>query len=92
MKRFRYKSGIRVSYLQQGYIFFTSQRYKDLPEKRRQKIQEMCHKHGGEYAAALLEYVTTDSGEISICRRYNLDNSTLERATRRYYEGFPKVL
>ena len=89
---FRYKSGIAVSYARQGYIFFTSRLYKDLPEKRRQKIRELCAEHGGEYAAALMEFVTTDRGETAICMQYNLSPSTLKRAVRRYYEGFPNVL
>ena len=89
---FRYKPGIDVSYERQGYIYFASRLYKDLPEKRRQKIRELCEEHGGEYAAALMEFVTTDRGETGICMQYNLAPSTLQRVVRRYYEGFPNVL
>lgn len=89
---FRYKSKIPISYTRQGYIFFTSRMYQDLPEKRKQKIRELCAEHGGEYAGALLEFVTTDLGATMVCMRHNLSRSTLERVVRRYYEGFPVVL
>lgn len=89
---FRYKSKIPISYNRQGYIFFTSRMYASLPQRRRQKICELCTEHGGEYADALREFVTTDLGATAVCMRYNLSRSTLERAVRRYYEGFPDTL
>lgn len=89
---FRYKRSIDVSYERQGYIFFTSRMYKSLPEKRQRKIQALCTMHGGEYAGALMDFVTTDMGATAVCLRHSLSRSTLERAVRRYYEGFPAVL
>ena len=89
---FRYQKSIPLSYERQGYIFFTSRMYAELPERRRQKIRKMCAEHGGEYADALLEFMTTDQGETKVCARHNLSPSTLRRAKRRYYEGFPSTL
>ena len=89
---FRHQKSIPLSYERQGYIYFTSRMYAELPERRRRKIRELCTEHGDEYADALLEFMTTDQGETEICMRYNLSQSTLRRAKRRCYEGFAGTL
>lgn len=85
---FRYKKGIRVSYARQGYIYFTSLLYPELTEAERERIRKICRKAGGEYAGALLEFVTTEAGADKVCRKHYLSRSTLYRAVRRYYETF----
>jgi len=87
---FRYKAGICVSYERQGYIYFASLLYRELPEKSRETIRELCRQAGGDYWEALLAFVTTDAGAEYVCRRHYLSRSTLYRAVRRYYEGFPE--
>lgn len=86
---FRYKRGVKVDYNRQGYIYFTSRLYKDLPEKDQQKILNLCLKHGGEHYQALFEFVTTDETATALCIKHYISGNTLYRAVRKYYEGFP---
>lgn len=85
---FRYKPGVNASYDQQGYIYFVSKLYKQLPEQERQKIRLLCRETGGAYSGALLEYVTEGAGAEAVCLKHYISRSTLNRAVRRYYEGF----
>ena len=89
---FRYKKSIDVSYERQGYIYFASRMYDRLTLRQQQKIVDMCVKAGGEYHAAVFEFVTTDNGAVAVCMKHHLSQSTLERAVRRYYEQFPDRL
>lgn len=89
---FRFKKGIPVSYEDQGYIYFYSRRYRRLPRKERRRIEMLCAEAGGEYQEALLEFVTTDSGAVAVCARHYISQSTLERAVRKYYSAFQKLL
>jgi len=87
---FRFKRSVPVNYNRQGYIYFTSRLFRELPQERRKEIVELCRESGGEYSAALLEFVTTDATTTAICLKYNISHSTLERAVRRYYINFGK--
>lgn len=90
--RFRFKRGIPVDYDQQGYIYFTSRRYKQLTRKQQEKIRSLCREAGGEHAEALFEFVTTDSGAVEVCARFYISESTLERVVKKYYLAFQKNL
>lgn len=85
---FRYKPSLRISYEQQGYIYFVSRLYKQLPARKREKIQLLCRETGGPYSGALLEYVTTGGSAEAVCLKHAISRSTLDQAVRRYYEGF----
>ena len=87
---FRFKSGVKVGYNRQGYIYFTSRLYKDLPEEDQRVILNLCLEHGGESYQALFEFVTTDATATAVCMKHCLSKSTLHRMVRRYYEDFPK--
>lgn len=89
---FRYKKSVPVSYERQGYIYFASLCYKELPPAQQQKILNLCIEAGGEYYQALFEFVTTDVGATAVCMDHHLSRSTLERVVRKYYEGFPRKL
>ena len=89
---FRYKPSIHVSYDQQSYIYFVSRLYKQLPDREREKIQLLCRETGGPYSGALLEYVTTGNSAEAVGLKHNLSPSTLNRAVKRYYEGFSKSI
>lgn len=88
----RIKKSIPVSPERQGYIYYVSLLYRELPEKKKRKIDALCERAGGEYAAAVKDFVTTGEGKTKICMRYYISESTLERCVRKYYMGFPKVL
>lgn len=85
---FRFKRSIPVSYDRQGYIYFVSRLFRELPEQKRREIMRLCQECGGEYRDALLEFVTTDATATEICMKHNVSRSTLERAVRRYYTRF----
>lgn len=87
---FRYKKSVGGSYERQGYIYFVSLCYKDLPERKRERIRRLCREVGGEYERALLEFVTTDTTATAVCTRHYLSRSTLERIVRKYYKTFPR--
>lgn len=89
---FRFKRSIPVSYDQQGFIYFTSKRYRELTPAERKRIRLLAAKTGGEHRDALLEYVTTDTDAATVCARHFLSESTLERAARRYYIAFAQQL
>lgn len=85
---FRFKRSIPISYNRQGYIYFTSRLFQNLPKRQQSEIRNLCQQCGGEYSAALLEFVTTDATAAEICMKHSLSRSTLERAVRRYYINF----
>lgn len=89
---FRPKTSLPISYEQQGYIYFTSKKYKTLPRDKRRRIDELCLEAGGEHHKALFEYVTTDASVTKICLEHPIAPDTLHRVVRRYYMIFPKVL
>ena len=89
---FRFKSSVPVSYDRQGYIYFASRLYKEMPQRTQQAIVNLCMECGGEYHQALFEFVTTDAGATNVCMRHHLSRSTLERAVRKYYERFPREI
>lgn len=92
MAAFRFKRAIPVSYDRQGFIFFTSKRYRELSAEERKRIRQICAKAGGEYREAVLEFVTTGAGAAAVCVKHNVSASTLERAVRRYYIAFNELL
>lgn len=89
---FRYKKAIPVDYDTQGYIYFLSKRYAALPAAQRRRVETVSKIAGGEHHRAVLEFVTTDAGAAMICAKYFLSQSTLERAVRRYYMEFEKLM
>ena len=89
---FRFKRSVPVSYERQGYIYFTSRLFAELPPKKQDVIRKLCRDCGGEYCQALFDFVTTNAGAVSVCEAHHLSRSTLERAARKYYKNFPKRL
>ena len=90
--RFRYKRSIPIDYDTQGYIYFTSRRFKDLSKEKRETIRRLCREAGGEHEEALFLFVTTDMGAVEVCGRFYISESTLERAVKRYYLAFQECL
>ena len=88
---FRYKPSIDRPIETQGIIYWTSRNYRRLPEDQQKMVRELCEEAGGEYADAVLEFVTTDTGATAISMRHGMSRETLDRAVKRYYEAFPGV-
>lgn len=89
---FRYRSGIRVSYDRQGYVYFTSRLYREMSPEDQKKIENLCRNCAGQYGPALLELVTTNADMTWVTQRYHVSKSTMLRCLRRYYERFPGKL
>ena len=89
---FRYKRGIDLSYERQGYVYFSSRSYAELPAKSQAAIRAMCEEHGGAHSTALFEFVTTDATATALMMKHYISKATLYRAVKRYYEGFPKKI
>lgn len=85
---FRVKKGIKASYNRQGYIFFVSRQYRELPPEKQEEIKRLCIEHGGAYHLALFEFVTTDATATAVSMRHYISKNTLYRAVKKYYEGF----
>lgn len=89
---FRYKKSVPVSYDRQGYIYFMSRLYQELPKRQQERIISLCQRCGGEHGEAVFDFVTGSAGAEAVCARYYLSRSTLERAVREYYRAFPLPL
>lgn len=89
---FRFKSGIKADYNRQGYIYFVSLMYRELPAKAQQTILNLCIECGGEYYQALFEFVTTEATATALAMKHYISRETLYRLVRKYYESFPKTL
>lgn len=85
---FRYKKSVPLSYERQGYIYFKSRCYQELPVTEQHRILNLCIETGGKHYQALFEYMTTDESATSVCIRHYLSRSTLERVVRKYYINF----
>ena len=89
---FRYKPGVKASYKRQGYIYFTSLRFDELPEAKQSEIRRLCRECGGQYSKALFTAVTTETPLDLICDTHYISKETLKRMKNAYYEKFPKDL
>lgn len=87
---YRYKRSVGGDYQWQGYIYFTSLCFARMGEEKREQIRRLCREAGGEYHAALFEFVTTDTTATAICLKHNISKSTLYRIVADYYRSFPK--
>ncbi len=85
---FRYKRGIDRDYKEQGRIYFHCLAYQTLSRREQEKIRRVCDQAGGEYAPALLEFLTTEQGYTAVCMKHHISKDTLYRAVKRFYEAF----
>lgn len=89
---FRVKKSIPLSEERQGYIYYVSLLYRELPRSKQERIRAAAEAAGGPYAEAVLEFVTTSHGADEVSRRHYISRETLDRAVRRYYLSFPRSL
>ena len=80
---FRIKKSINVSDNRQGYIYYKSRLYRELPWHQQEIIIDLCRECGGEYYVALFQFVTADEGGNAVCMRHHLSLSTLKRIVKR---------
>lgn len=86
---FRKRRGIDLSYVEQGYIAFSCWRYFKQPPEVQQKIINLCMQIGGEHYAALFEVMTRpDLSVAAVAMRHYIDESTLYRLRKKFYESW----
>ena len=85
-KRFKYLRSVKKDYAMQGYIFFCCRNYRRLPPHIQGKIDSLCEAAGGEHAAALKAQLCTDMPWQTVCVDYALDEKTLRRVRKRFYD------
>lgn len=86
MTKFKALGSVKKSYEEQGEIFFTCRRYEYQSERTRQKIRDLCRRAGGEYSAALFDYLTTRASWQEVTDKYHISSKTLDRARQKFYE------
>ena len=86
--RFKIKRSIPLSYDRQGYVFFASRNYRELPLAERERIDALCREIGREYEKALFAFVVQGVNATAIETEYFCSKSTLYRLVREYYRRF----
>lgn len=91
---FRKLRGVKLSYIEQGVIYFTCMNYKNLPETTKEKIRNLCKEvcaicrdEADIYEKALLEFVTNQyTGATGIVMQHHVSDKMLYRLRRKFYE------
>ena len=89
MYRFKYKKGIPLPYNRQGYVYFVSKNYRQLPPQRRRMIDRLIEQIGGSFAEALRAYILGQANYTAIEAKYHCSASQLYRLVKEYYLKFP---
>ena len=89
--KFRYVPSCNLSYRQQGLVWFKAQAYKRLENAEKAKLRAACREAGGEYDAAIFEYMTTTASWRYVCEKHHISDATLQRVRKRFYEVYSKM-
>lgn len=83
--------GIRLSYKDQGLIWFTCLTYDSQPEDVRQRIRSLARECGGEYQDALFDMLTSESVSVEqLADKFHTSPATLYRCRKKFYESWNK--
>ena len=88
-QKFKSMPACRMSYVQQGIVFFTCQNFRALDDATKDKIRAICTECGagdGMKRKAILTYMTTRISWRECCDRHYISDATLDRLRRRFYE------
>lgn len=88
MSAFKKRRGINLPYAKQGDIYFTCLNFRDKPQWVQDKIRKLCDTYGGEYGVLLFQVVTTDKSVRSIAMAGHIDETTLYRLRKAFYEAW----
>lgn len=90
---FKKRRGIRLSYNEQGLIYFACMNLMHQPPRLREAVRELCECIGGEDSEALYEFLTNDAVSArAVCMKYFVDEKKLYTMRKRFYEEFYKKL
>ena len=76
---FRESPYMKLSYNQQGLIYFICKDYKNQPEYIQKKILNLCTSIGKDNYQALFELLTTDKSATKIAMQHYMSSVTLYR-------------
>ena len=89
MTGFRYHRGIGLSYERQGYIYFVCRAFPRLCKRDQQRIESCAENANGDYAAAVLDLVTTGDNYQRVALDHYISVNTLYREVTKFYRAFP---
>ena len=81
---------VKIPKNKQVLIKATCLDFRDQPREVQEKIINLSAKYGGEYGYALFRVMTKDESITSWALKVPCDNSTLERARKKFYENWYK--
>jgi hypothetical protein len=79
---------VKRSYDEQGYIFFFTRLYPQLPQEDRECIENLCKSIAGDSWEALLEFIRSDDYKTKVSLDHNVSCRTLIRWQAEYYTRF----
>ena len=86
---FKYKRGIRLSYLKQGFVYFYCANFGSLPKSTKHEIQKLCDEVAGKDSAALLCLLTKpERTAVAVSMNYFVPEKRLYSLRARFYEEF----
>ena len=88
MSAFRMLPQVKRSYDEQGYIFFFTRLYPQLPQEDRESIESLCKSVAGDSWEALLDFIRSDDYKAKVAMKHNVSRRTLIRWRAEYYTRF----
>lgn len=87
MRSFKKMRGIKLTYEEQGLIYFVCRNIKTQPKKIQDKVLNLCTEIGGaDYYQALYAVLTTEDSIRSIAMSFCVSESQLYRLRKMFYE------
>lgn len=88
MSAFRMLPQVKRSYDEQGYIFFFTRLYPQLPQEDREWIEALCKDIAGKSWTALLDYIRSDDYKTKVALKNNISVMTLNQWRAEYFTRF----
>ena len=85
---YRKLDGVKMPKKKQMLIRAICLNYDERPKWEREKIQRLCQKCGGAYAAALFEVMTTEKSITELSLKHYISPSRLYELRRSFYEAW----
>lgn len=89
---FKKKRGIRLTYAQQGLIYFTCINARGRGDEVEEHVRDLCSKIAGAEADALYEVLTNEHKSVlSVSLEYYIPEKTLYRWRKEFYEKWGEL-
>lgn len=79
---------VHLPYDRQGLIYFICHNFEIQPPSVQKKILDVCQQSGKGNAQALFDFLTTDNTWQKISNQYHIEETTLYRARKKFYEAW----